>query len=115
MGDQQTESIQKKKTKGPVTNSVTALMNSFWRECERNNFSKDASLLYLHLAYLHGNEPQGTEIFLHPASLMCKVINFQPKDVEAAAKELEERGIVTYTAPSEKRTSGVYVITTKMF
>ena len=85
-------------------------INDFWKSNERSNFSKEATVLFFYLLYVWKSEERPDRFFVHPASLLCKVRNFQPKDVIRASRELAERGYIGFVEPEEEYCSGEYSI-----
>lgn len=85
----------------------TKLIDEFWKDCERANFSKEATVLFFHLLYLQRQNRQ-PEIYLHPAALLSKVIGFAQSAVNSASEELQKRGYIEYLASEGDRTSGIY-------
>ncbi len=85
----------------------TRLIEEFWKDCERANFTKEATVLFFHLLYLH-RQTKETTIYLHPAALLSKVIGFAQAAVNSASEELQKRGYIEYKAAEGERTSGIY-------
>ena len=83
------------------------LTEDFWRNCEIANFSKEATVLFFHLLSLHRQSKSET-VYLHPASLLCKIVGFNAAAVVAASEELQNRGYIEFTPAEGARTSGMY-------
>lgn len=86
----------------------TKLIEEFWRESEEQNFSREATALFYHLLFIGKRNRNYEKILLHPASLLCKIKDFNTKDVEKASEELQSRGYLTYTPAEGTFTSGTY-------
>ena len=85
----------------------TKLIEEFWKDCERTNFTKEATVLFFHLLYLQ-RQTREKVIYLHPAALLSKIIGFAQAAVNTASEELQKRGYIEYQAAEGERTSGVY-------
>ena len=83
------------------------IIEEFWKDCEKVNFSKEAATLFAYLLYLRRQEKDET-ILLHPASLLSKIIGFTPAAVAAASNELQSRGYIEFIPAEGTRTSGSY-------
>lgn len=83
------------------------LIEEFWKDCEKANFSKEAAVLFFHLLYLRRQNRQET-IYLHPAALLPKIVGFSQTAVNSASEELQKRGYIEFCAADGERTSGSY-------
>jgi hypothetical protein len=83
------------------------LIEEFWKDCEKVNFSKDATTLFFYLVFLRRQSREDT-VYLHPATLLSKVINFTQTAVISASEELQARGYIEFTPAEGARTSGSY-------
>lgn len=83
------------------------LIEEFWKDCERTNFSKEATVLFFHLLYLRRQNRQET-VYLHPAALLPKIVGFSQAAVNTASEELQKRGYIEFHAADGERTSGSY-------
>jgi hypothetical protein len=86
------------------------IIDQFWKDCEMANFSREATVLFFHLMTLHRQSKVDT-IYLHPATLLSKIVGFTPAAVTAASEELKARGYIAYIPAEGTRTSGVYRLT----
>ena len=83
------------------------LIEEFWKDCEKVNFTKEAATLFFYLIYLRRQSREET-LYLHPATLLSKVIGFAQTAVVSASEELQSRGYIEYTPAEGARTSGSY-------
>lgn len=83
------------------------LIDEFWKDCERANFTKEATVLFFHLLHLQ-HQTKEPVIYLHPAALLSKVIGFAQAAVNSASEELQKRGYIEYLPSEGERTSGCY-------
>jgi hypothetical protein len=87
--------------------SDNKIIDQFWKDCEIANFSREATVLFFHLMTLHRQSKTDT-LYLHPASLLSKIVGFTPAAMASASDELKARGYIEYTPAEGGRTSGVY-------
>lgn len=85
------------------------LIEEFWRDCDNNNFSKEAAVLFYYLLYRYRRDREDI-ISINPAALMSLIVGFSVAALKAASEELRDRGFIEYTPADEKCTSGKYRI-----
>ena len=78
------------------------LIEEFWRDCDNNNFSKEATVLFYYLLY------RKETISINPAALLSLVSGYSVTAMKSASEELQSRGYVEYTPANESCTSGKY-------
>ena len=83
------------------------LIEEFWRDCDNNNFSKEATVRGCYLLYRHKRDRQET-ISINPAALLSLVSGYSVTAMKSASEELQSRGYVEYTPANESCTSGKY-------
>ncbi len=85
------------------------LIEEFWRDCDTNNFTKEATVLFYYLLYRYHRDREEI-ISINPAVLMSLIVGFSVAALKAASEELRDRGYIEYTPADEKCTSGKYRI-----
>ncbi|WP_290096262.1 hypothetical protein [uncultured Duncaniella sp.] len=83
------------------------LTEEFWRDCDNNNFSKEATVLFYYLLYRYKRDRQGI-ISINPAALLSLIAGYTVTAMKAASEELQSRGYVEYTPANDNCTSGKY-------
>lgn len=83
------------------------LTEEFWRDCDNNNFSKEATVLFHYLLYRYKRDRQET-ISINPAALLSLVTGYTVAAMKAASEELQSRGYVEYIPANDSCTSGKY-------
>lgn len=83
------------------------LIEDFWKECDDANFSKEATILFFYLLKIY-RERKCDETKMHPNKLSSVVKGFTPANVASATEELAIRGYISYIAPTEACSSGIY-------
>lgn len=83
------------------------LIEEFWRDCDNNNFSKEATVLFHYLLYRYRRDRQET-ISINPAALLSLVTGYSVTAMKAASEELQSRGYVEYIPANDGCTSGKY-------
>ena len=85
----------------------TKLTEEFWRDCDNNNFSKEATVLFHYLLYRYRRDRQET-ICINPAALLSLIASYSIASMKAASEELQARGYIAYTPADESCSSGKY-------
>lgn len=83
------------------------LIEEFWRDCDNNSFSKEATVLFYYLLYRYRRNRQET-ISINPAALLSLVAGYTVTAMKAASEELQSRGYVEYIPANDGCTSGKY-------
>lgn len=83
------------------------LTEEFWRDCDNNNFSKEATVLFYYLLYRYKLDRQEI-ISINPAALLSLIAGYTVTAMKAASEELQSRGYVEYTPANDNCTSGKY-------
>lgn len=83
------------------------LTEEFWRDCDNNNFSKDAAVLFHYLLYRYRRDRQEV-ISINPAALLSLIAGYTVSAMKAASEELQSRGYIEYTPSDETCSSGKY-------
>lgn len=83
------------------------LIEEFWRDCDNNNFSKKATVLFYYLLYRYRRNRQET-ISINPGALLSLVAGYTVTAMKAASEELQSRGYVEYIPANDGCTSGKY-------
>lgn len=83
------------------------LIEEFWRDCDENNFSKEATVLFYYLLYRYRRDRQEI-VSINPAALLSLVAGYTVTAMKAASEELQSRGYVEYIPANDGCTSGKY-------